>query len=149
MNRAFNHLNVPSIQSTMSSPVSKETVAKIDKVVSEFGKFPLHGTSLANPKTFNASPEIVLAMVIDAMIKAKPISHNLTQKTIKVLIEAGYHDIDTLTNTSWDDRVEVLREGGYSRYREQCATNLGELAKFVGKYGESQSISACVFAMRV
>ena len=123
----------------MSASVSKETVFKIDKVLNEFGRPPLHGTSLGKVESLNASPEIVLAMVMDAMIKAKPISHNLAQKTIKTLIEAGYHDIDTLSNTSWDDRVEVLREGGYNRYREQCSTNLGELSKLVvEKYGKSQ-----------
>jgi hypothetical protein len=123
----------------MSSTVPKETVIKVDKVVNEFGKFPLHSTPLADPESLRASPETVLAMIIDAMIKAKPISHALTQKTLKALVDAGCHDIDTLSNTSWDDRVEVLREGGYNRYRKQCATNLGELAKLVAeKYSKCQ-----------
>ncbi|KAJ5782849.1 FAD dependent oxidoreductase [Penicillium paradoxum] len=88
-----------------------------------------HGT--CEPPELNASPEIVLAMLIDALIKARPISHELTQKTMKTLIEAGYHDINVLSNSSWEDRTMVLSEGGYNRYREQCATNLGELGKLV------------------
>ncbi|KAJ5120529.1 uncharacterized protein N7515_009917 [Penicillium bovifimosum] len=104
--------------------MSKEIALKVDKVLNEFGRSPLHGTRLANPPTLDARPEIVLAMVIDALIKARPISHELTQKTIKTLIEADYHDIDVLSNSTWDDRTMVLEDGGYNRYREQCATNL-------------------------
>ncbi|KAJ5558629.1 hypothetical protein N7535_008846 [Penicillium sp. DV-2018c] len=111
--------------------MSKEIASKVDKVLNEFGRSPLHGTSLANPPANDARPEIVLAMVIDALIKARPISHELTQKTIKTLIAANYHDIDVLSNSSWEDRTMVLKDGGYNRYREQCATNLGELATLV------------------
>lgn len=121
--------------------MSKEVALKVDKILNEFGRSPLHGTALANPPALTASPEIVLAMVIDALIKARPISHELTQKTIKMLIEAGYHDIDTLSNSSWEDRTMVLRNGGYNRYREQGATNLGELANLVlEKYGKLRLI---------
>ncbi|CAI7652652.1 unnamed protein product [Penicillium glandicola] len=115
----------------MSAHMPKEAALKIDKVLNEFGRSPLHGTALADPKSLKANPEIVLAMALDALIKARPISHELTQKTIRKLIEASYHDIDVLSNTSWQDRTMVLQEGGYNRYREQGATNLGELAKLV------------------
>lgn len=127
----------------MSTHGTKETPHKIIKVLNEFGRSPLHGTVLADPKSLNASPEIVLAMALDALIKAKPISHELTQKTIKRLIEAEYHDIDVLSQTTWEDRTMVLLEGGYNRYREQGATNLGELAKLVvERYGTSSLLSA-------
>ncbi|KAJ5312341.1 hypothetical protein N7508_003171 [Penicillium antarcticum] len=109
--------------------MSKETTQKINQVINDFGRSPLHDTPLSN--TLTASPDIVLAMTIDALIKARPISHGLAQRTINKLIEAGYHDINILSNSSWEDRVSVLAEGGYNRYREQCATNLGELAKLV------------------
>ncbi|KAJ5423837.1 FAD dependent oxidoreductase [Penicillium cf. griseofulvum] len=96
----------------MPAHTSKEAALKIDKVLNEFGRSPLHGTAVAD--SLNASPEIVLAMLLDALIKARPISHELTEKTINKLIEADYHHID-----------------GYNRYREQGATNLGELAELV------------------
>lgn len=125
----------------MSAPTSKEAALKINKVLNEFGRSPLHGTGLADPKS--ASPEIVLAMALDALIKARPISHELVQKTIKKLIEANYHEIDVLSKTTWEDRTMVLQEGGYNRYREQGATNLGELAKLVvERYGMLSLLSA-------
>lgn len=120
----------------MPAHTPKDAALKISKVLNEFGRSPLHGTELADPRSLKPRPEIVLAMALDALIKARPISHELTQKTIKVLIEAGYHDINVLSETTWEDRTMVLQDGGYNRYREQGATNLGELAKLVvERYG--------------
>ncbi|KAJ5747286.1 uncharacterized protein N7511_008982 [Penicillium nucicola] len=103
--------------------MSQEASQKVNHVLSNFGRSPLHNTSLS--ASLDAAPGIVLAMTIDALIKARSISHELTQRTIKKLIKAGYHDINILKNSSWEDRVSVLANGGYSRHREQCATNLG------------------------
>ncbi|KAJ5952356.1 FAD dependent oxidoreductase [Penicillium vulpinum] len=113
----------------MPAHTSKEAALRIDKVLNEFGRAPLHGTVLAD--SLSSSPEIVLAMLLDALIKARPISHELTRKTLAKLIQADYHDIDILSNSTWQDRTMVLQAGGYNRYREQCATNLGELAKLI------------------
>ncbi|KAJ5754892.1 hypothetical protein N7533_004435 [Penicillium manginii] len=103
---------------------------RIKKVANEFGNSPLGKSPLAK-QPLVATPSTILAMVMDAMIKSKPISHDISQKTMNHLIEAGYHDIDKLHKSTWEERTEVLREGGYNRYREQSATNLGNLAQFV------------------
>ena len=109
---------------------------KAHKIVEEFGRVPLEGTSFAK-EPLEASPETVLAIAIDAMIKSRPISHELSQKTVNKILEAGYHDIQKLAKSSWEERTMVLKDGGYNRYREQGATNLGNLAELVeGKYGE-------------
>jgi hypothetical protein len=47
------------------------------------------------------------------------------------LIDAKYYDIDTLKNSSWQERTEVLTKGGYTHYCEKTATMLGELADLV------------------
>lgn len=109
---------------------------KAHKIVEEFGRVPLEGTSMTE-KPLEASPETVLAIAIDSMIKSRPISHEISQSTVSKLIDAGYHDIQKLANSSWEERTVVLKDGGYNRYREQGATNLGNLAEFVGeKYGK-------------
>ncbi|KAE8351523.1 hypothetical protein BDV28DRAFT_18210 [Aspergillus coremiiformis] len=103
---------------------------KLQKTIDKLGRTPLAGTKIAkDPLT--ASPETLLAMVMDAMLKSRPISHHLTQRTIAKVIEAGYHDIRKLGDSSWEERTMVLKDGGYNRYREQGATNLGELAELV------------------
>lgn len=70
-------------------------------------------------------------MVTDALVKSRPIQHDLAQKTVNHLIEVGYHNVNKLADSTWQERTDVLREGGYNRYREQGATNLGALAEFV------------------
>lgn len=108
---------------------------KAHKVIQEFGRIPLDRTPLSE-KPLKPTPETILAMAMDTLVKSRPISHELTQKTVAKLIEVGYHDIRKLRKSSWEERTMVLKDGGYNRYREQGATNLGDLADFVeGKYG--------------
>lgn len=114
---------------------------KVQKAIDKLGRCPLDGTKIAQ-KPLTASPETLLAMVIDAMLKSRPISHDLTQRTITKVIDAGYHDIRKLGDSSWEERTMILKDGGYNRYREQGATNLGELAELVaGKYGTYNLLS--------
>lgn len=121
----------------MPKVYTDKTTSGVQKILNEFGRPPLAGTPLAKEK-LSATPEVLLAMVMDAMIKSHPISHDLSQKAINHLIEMGYHDIKTLSSSTWEERAMVLKEGGYNRYREQSATNLGALADFVmDNYGMS------------
>lgn len=118
--------------------------SRVHRVVNEFGTTPLAGTPVEdnNHGTLEATPSTVLAMLIDAMLKSHPISHNLSQKAVKTILGAGYHDIERLRESSWEERTMVLKDGGYNRYREQGATNLGDLAKVVcEEYGMFFSIS--------
>ncbi|KAE8146404.1 hypothetical protein BDV25DRAFT_162585 [Aspergillus avenaceus] len=104
---------------------------KVQKAIDKLGRTPLDGTSIGmDPLT--ATPNTLLAMVIDAMLKSRPISHDLSQRAVNKVIEVGYHDIQKLGDSSWDERTMVLKDGGYNRYREQGATDLGELAHLIG-----------------
>lgn len=122
--------------SNSSDDCDNELSSRIQSVISEFGQPPLAGTTLANQSNLDASPDTVLAMVLDVIVKSRPVSHNLTHKTISHLLDEGYHHIDILATTTWEERTNVLREGGYNRYREQCATYLGSLSDVVAnQYG--------------
>ncbi|RAL14057.1 TVP15 family protein [Aspergillus homomorphus CBS 101889] len=72
-------------------------------------------------------------MVIDAMLKSRPISHDLSQRAVNHLIEIGFHDIRKLSKSSWEEKAMALKDGGYNRYREQGATNLGEMVDLVSE----------------
>lgn len=117
-----------------TSNIESTVAHKIRKTIDEYGTVPLEG--LAVDKPLEPSPEILLAIVIDSMLKSTRISHSLAQEASIAVFEAGFYDIKILSNTSWDDRVQVLAEGGYNRYREMTATKLGDLATLVNnKYG--------------
>ncbi|KAJ5159883.1 uncharacterized protein N7482_006887 [Penicillium canariense] len=105
--------------------------AQVDTVTHAYGSLPLSGTPIGEIGGMKSTPDTVLAMVIDAMVKSRPISHQLAQSTICGLINNDYHKIEKLSGTTWEERTDLLRQVGYNRYREQCATNLGNLSEFV------------------
>ncbi|KAL4943267.1 hypothetical protein BDV06DRAFT_190396 [Aspergillus oleicola] len=105
---------------------------KLQKTIEMYGRGPLEGTAIED-KALTGSPDTILAMLMDAMLKSKPMSHELTDRTLRKLVEVGYHDIQKLGDASWEERAMVLKDGGYNRYREQGSTNLGKLVEFVNE----------------
>ena len=106
----------------------------IGKLLSSDENLPLQDLGISDPE--NRTPSNMLAHVLNAMLTSARISHELATKSVKCLIEANYHDLETLKKSSWEERTEVLTKGGYTRYREKTATGLGELAEFIeDKYG--------------
>lgn len=129
----------PVAQEETTGKVPSTIAHKIHKTIDEYGTQPLEGLGVDKP--LEPTPEILLAIVIDSMLKSTRISHLLAQKASIALFKAGYHDINVLSNTTWDERVQVLSEGGYNRYREATATKLGDLAELVNdKYGSFRLI---------
>ncbi|KAL4778212.1 COPI associated protein-domain-containing protein [Aspergillus varians] len=105
---------------------------KLEKTIEKYGRGPLEGTAIEE-KALTGSPDTILAMLIDAMLKSKPLSHELTERTLRKLVELGYHDIRKLGDASWEERAMALKDGGYNRYREQGSTNLGKLVELVNE----------------
>lgn len=102
---------------------------KLNAIMEAYGVLPLSDSGLIGAK--ESKPETILALVYMAMLTSARISHELAYKSVKCLLEAGYHDLKTLQKSTWQQRTEVLTEGGYTRYREKTATALGELADLV------------------
>jgi len=130
-----NTKNAESPRSSRSKS-KKQSVdkAKLNSIMDAYGVLPLQDTELGGPT--EATPETILALVYLAMLTSARINHELAYKSLQCLIESGYHDLETLKKSTWDERTKVLTKGGYTRYREKTATALGELAKLVEKkYG--------------
>ncbi|KAI1640875.1 hypothetical protein F4809DRAFT_589056 [Biscogniauxia mediterranea] len=108
--------------------------SKIAQLISKYGDLPLSDTALSEPD--KPTPDTVLALLLNALLSSTRISHALAAKTIAVLIQAGYHKLDVLEKSTWEERTEVLTEGGYTRYREKTATMMGDLTELIKhKYG--------------
>ena len=108
--------------------------AKLKAIFDGYGVLPLQDSGLV--KVTEATPQTILALVYLAMLTSARISHVLAYESVKCLLDAGYHDLEKLKKSTWQERTEVLTKGGYTRYREKTATALGELAEFVEKrYG--------------
>ncbi|KAI0593294.1 hypothetical protein F4775DRAFT_578485 [Biscogniauxia sp. FL1348] len=121
-------------QKTSDTGTDAQASPKIAQLISKYGALPLSDTALSDPD--KATPDTVLALLLNALLSSTRISHALAAKTITVLVQAGYHKLDVLEKSTWEERTEVLTEGGYTRYREKTATMMGDLAELIKhKYG--------------
>lgn len=89
--------------------------SKIHQLISQYGELPLSQTDLADAD--KPTPETVMALLLNAMLSSSRISHALAARTVALVIKAGYHKLDVLKNSTWEERTEVLTEGGYTHYR--------------------------------
>ncbi|EFY84960.1 hypothetical protein MAC_08992 [Metarhizium acridum CQMa 102] len=81
--------------------------------------------------------KIVMVHILNALLSSTRISHHIALATLRCLVDEDYHDLKTLHESSWQERTEILTNGGYTHYRERTATYLGDLADLMRqKYGK-------------
>ncbi|KAI1392123.1 uncharacterized protein F4822DRAFT_441220 [Hypoxylon trugodes] len=112
-----------------TSAKTKQPGSKIEQLISQYGELPLSQTDLSEPD--KPTPDTALALLLNAMLSSSRISHALAAKTVSLVIKAGYHKLDGLKKSSWEEKTEVLTEGGYTHYREKTATMMGDLAQLI------------------
>lgn len=119
-----------SPKSKSSEPaISKDNKSKLDKLIDQYGHIPLADLGLKDPE--KATSETVFAHIFNALLSSGRIGHDIAHKTLQCLINAQYHNLETLKKSTWEERTEILTEGGYTHYREKTATYLGELAELI------------------
>jgi endonuclease III len=69
---------------------------------------------------------LVLAHLLSARIRA-----SVALATARALHEAGLRDPRRMAEADWQERVDALGRGGYRRYDERTATQLGEAAELL------------------
>ncbi|QOV44206.1 endonuclease [Streptomyces chromofuscus] len=68
----------------------------------------------------------VLSLLLSARIRA-----SLAVAAARALHEAGLRDARRMAGADWQDRVDALGRGGYRRYDERTATQLGDGAQLL------------------
>ncbi|MFJ8463608.1 HhH-GDP family DNA glycosylase [Streptomyces swartbergensis] len=71
---------------------------------------------------------LVLAHLLSARIRA-----SVALATARSLHEAGLRDPRRMAEAGWQERVDALGRGGYRRYDERTATQLGEAAELLNE----------------
>ncbi|WP_369194813.1 endonuclease [Streptomyces djakartensis] len=69
---------------------------------------------------------LVLSHLLSARIRA-----SVASATARALHEAGLRDPRRMAAASWQQRVDALGRGGYRRYDERTATQLGDAARLL------------------
>ncbi|MGW6542621.1 endonuclease [Streptomyces massasporeus] len=71
---------------------------------------------------------LVLSHLLSARIRG-----SIALATARALHEAGLRDPRRMAEASWQERVDALGRGGYRRYDERTATQLGEAAELLNE----------------
>ncbi|MGW0085659.1 endonuclease [Streptomyces sp. NPDC003393] len=71
---------------------------------------------------------LVLAVLLSARIRA-----SVAVAAARELYDAGLRDARGMAGSDWQDRVDALGRGGYRRYDERTATQLGDGAELVAE----------------
>ncbi|MEU9185760.1 endonuclease [Streptomyces sp. NPDC048484] len=69
---------------------------------------------------------LVMACLLSARIRG-----SVALATTRALYEAGLRDPRRMAGATWQDRVDALGQGGYRRYDERTATQLGDGAELL------------------
>lgn len=69
---------------------------------------------------------LVLSLLLSARIKA-----DIAVAAARALSDAGLRDARRMADATWQQRVDALGEGGYRRYDERTATQLGDGAELL------------------
>ncbi|MFI8890202.1 endonuclease [Streptomyces paradoxus] len=71
---------------------------------------------------------LVLSHLLSARIRG-----SIALATARALHEAGLRDPRRMARASWQERVDALGRGGYRRYDERTATQLGDAAELLSE----------------
>ncbi|MGW7521303.1 endonuclease [Streptomyces sp. NPDC054796] len=69
---------------------------------------------------------LVLSLLLSARIRA-----DIAVAAARALSDAGMRDARRMADATWQQRVDALGEGGYRRYDEKTATQLGDGAELL------------------
>lgn len=69
---------------------------------------------------------LVLSLLLSARIRG-----SIALDTARALYEAGLRDPHRMADADWQERVDALGRGGYRRYDERTATQLGDGAELL------------------
>ncbi|WP_411099522.1 endonuclease [Streptomyces sp. x-45] len=77
------------------------------------------------------TPQPLYRLLVLAHLLSARISASIAVATARALSEAGLRDPRRMADAGWQQRVDALGRGGYRRYDERTATQLGEGAELL------------------
>ncbi|MFE5257901.1 HhH-GDP family DNA glycosylase [Streptomyces coelicoflavus] len=77
------------------------------------------------------TPQPLYRLLVLAHLLSARISASIAVATARALSEAGLRDPRRMADADWQERVDALGRGGYRRYDERTATQLGEGAELL------------------
>ena len=72
------------------------------------------------------TPAPLFQLLCATILFSARINSTIAKNSMNALRDRGWTTADKMLNSTWDERLEALTEGGYTRYRERTATMLGD-----------------------
>ncbi|PZH08467.1 endonuclease [Streptomyces sp. NTH33] len=97
-----------------------------------------HGETFAQEAgiTLKDTPQPLYRLLVLAVLLSARIRGSVAVATARALSDAGLRDPRRMAGSDWQERVDALGRGGYRRYDERTATQLGDGAGLVaGRWG--------------
>lgn len=81
----------------------------------------------------DGTPSSVWQWAVASLLMSARISSDIAVDSAKRLFDRFGTTSRGMADSSWEERVEALNAGGYTRYQERTASMLGDVAQFVGE----------------
>ncbi|WP_307180058.1 endonuclease [Streptomyces africanus] len=106
-------------------------VDRQERVVREL--LSAHGRTYADEAGIRLkdTPQPLYRLLVLAHLLSARIRGSIALATARALHEAGLRDPRRMAEADWQERVDALGRGGYRRYDERTATQLGEAAELL------------------
>lgn len=121
-----------SARASGSSRSSRSTGTKRDRaVVREL--LERHGQTYAAEAgiTLRDTPSPLYRLLVLSLLLSARIQAEIAVAAARALSDAGLRDARRMADATWQQRVDALGEGGYRRYDERTATQLGAGAELL------------------
>lgn len=99
----------------------------IDELVGEQGRTYAEEAGIR----LKDAPQPLYRLLLMALLLSARIRGSIALATVRALDEAGLRDPRRMAEADWQERVDALGRGGYRRYDERTATQLGDGAKLL------------------
>jgi endonuclease III len=108
-------------------------VNRQERVVCEL--LDAHGRTYADEAgiPLKDTPQPLYRLLVLAHLLSARIRGSIALATARALHEAGLRDPRRMAQADWQERVDALGRGGYRRYDERTATQLGEAAELLNE----------------
>lgn len=92
-----------------------------------------HGQTYAEEAgiTLDDKPSPLFRLLTLSLLLSAPIQANVAVAAARALSHAGMRTAHAMAEATWQQRVDALGEGGYRRYDERTATQLGDGAELL------------------
>ncbi|WP_030904277.1 endonuclease [Streptomyces sp. NRRL F-5126] len=81
--------------------------------------------------TLRDTPQPLYRLLVLSLLLSARISSGIAVSTARALADAGLRSPRAMADATWQQRVDALGEGGYRRYDERTATQLGDGAELL------------------